>query len=278
MVGNVLELLSGEGWQERLAELNREDLEIVAQHFELEYEVSIRKGVLLLQIYEYVKTVKAGGEQEVKPDKGLLSVEILDRQIALRQMEFEIEKFKAEEREKERQHEIAMRDTGSSSSPPPFPNRSVTPAINLAQALKFVPKFEENNVAEFFVSFERIAARLEWLQEYWTTLIQSKLVGRAQRVYVTLEEDLSSDYESVKAIVLKAYELVPEAYRQRFRNLEKIVLVTWRRSFVIRGMEVYAWRFLPQCVSEPPTLKGTTIAVETILTPRPIAELRLEAV
>ncbi|XP_064110087.1 uncharacterized protein LOC135217927 [Macrobrachium nipponense] len=228
MVVNVLELLSGEGWQERLAELNREDLEIVAQHFELEYEVSIRKGVLLLQIYEYVKTVKAGGEQEVKPDKGLLSVEILDRQIALRQMEFEIEKFKAEEREKERQHEIAMRDTGSSSSPPPSPNRSVTPAINLAQALKFVPKFEENNVAEFFVSFERIAARLEWPQEYWTTLIQSKLVGRAQRVYVTLEEDLSSDYESVKAIVLKAYELVPEAYRQRFRNLEKIVLVTWR--------------------------------------------------
>ncbi|XP_064116443.1 uncharacterized protein LOC135222257 [Macrobrachium nipponense] len=278
MVVNVLELLSGEGWQERLAELNREDLEIVAQHFELEYEVSIRKGVLLLQIYEYVKTVKAGGEQEVKPDKGLLSVEILDRQIALRQMEFEIEKFKAEEREKERQHEIAMRDTGSSSSPPPFPNRSVTPAINLAQALKFVPKFEENNVAEFFVSFERIAARLEWPQEYWTTLIQSKLVGRAQRVYVTLEEDLSSDYESVKAIVLKAYELVPEAYRQRFRNLEKIVLVTWRRSFVIRGMEIYAWRSLPQCVSEPPTLKGTIIAVGTIFIPRHIAELRFEAV
>ncbi|XP_066976776.1 uncharacterized protein [Macrobrachium rosenbergii] len=105
--------------------------------------------------------------------------------------------------------------------PPTSPNRSVTPAINLAQALKFVPQFEENNVAEFFVSFERIAARLEWPQEYWTTLIQSKLVGRAQKVYVTLEEDLSSDYESVKAIVLKAYELVPEAYRQRFRNLQK---------------------------------------------------------
>ncbi|XP_066939693.1 uncharacterized protein [Macrobrachium rosenbergii] len=220
-VVDVLELLSGEGWQERLAELNRDDLIIVAQHFELEYEVSIRKGVLLLQIYEYIKTVKAGGEQEVKSEKGgVVSVEILDRQIALRKVDLEIEKFKAEERERERQHEIAMRGAGP-SSPPTSPNRSVTPAINLAQALKFVPQFEENNVAEFFVSFERIAARLEWPQEYWTTLIQSKLVGRAQKVYVTLEEDLSSDYESVKAIVLKAYELVPEAYRQRFRNLQK---------------------------------------------------------
>ncbi|XP_066988204.1 uncharacterized protein [Macrobrachium rosenbergii] len=65
------------------------------------------------------------------------------------------------------------------------------------------------------------SSEVQWPQEYWTTLIQSKLIGRAQKVYVTLDESLSSDYDNVKAIVLKAYELVPEAYRQRFRNLQK---------------------------------------------------------
>ncbi|XP_069192928.1 protein enabled homolog [Procambarus clarkii] len=31
----------------------------------------------------------------------------------------------------------------------------------------------------------------------------------------------SSDYDAVKKVVLKAYQLVPEAYRQKFRNLKK---------------------------------------------------------
>ena len=55
----------------------------------------------------------------------------------------------------------------------------------------------------------------------WTTLLQCRLVGKAQKVYVTLGEDLSSEYDTVKEIVLKAYKLVPEAYRQKFRELKK---------------------------------------------------------
>ncbi|XP_068213400.1 uncharacterized protein [Palaemon carinicauda] len=55
----------------------------------------------------------------------------------------------------------------------------------------------------------------------WTTLVQCRLKGKSQRVYNTLNEGLSSDYDSVKAIVLKAYDLVPEAYRQKFGNFKK---------------------------------------------------------
>ncbi|XP_068232057.1 uncharacterized protein [Palaemon carinicauda] len=55
----------------------------------------------------------------------------------------------------------------------------------------------------------------------WTTLVQCRLKGKSQRVYNTLNEGLSSDYDSVKAIILKAYDLVPEAYRQKFRNFKK---------------------------------------------------------
>ena len=55
----------------------------------------------------------------------------------------------------------------------------------------------------------------------WTTLLQSRLIGKAQKVYVSLKDDISSDYASVKEIVLKSYKLVPEAYRQKFRDLKK---------------------------------------------------------
>ena len=45
--------------------------------------------------------------------------------------------------------------------------------------------------------------------------------GKAQRVYFALSLEDSRDYEKVKSAVLKAYSLVPEAYRQRFSSLKK---------------------------------------------------------
>ena len=47
------------------------------------------------------------------------------------------------------------------------------------------------------------------------------LKGKAQEVYSALSLEDSSNYEKVKDTILKAYELVPEAYRQKFRNYRK---------------------------------------------------------
>ncbi|XP_039531236.1 uncharacterized protein LOC120481582 [Pimephales promelas] len=52
-------------------------------------------------------------------------------------------------------------------------------------------------------------------------LLQCVLTGRAQEVFSALSLSDCSDYDIVKAAVLKAYELVPEAYRQKFRTLCK---------------------------------------------------------
>ena len=51
--------------------------------------------------------------------------------------------------------------------------------------------------------------------------MQSVLVGKAQDIYGSLSVEQSSNYEHVKEAILKAYELVPEAYRQKFRNYLK---------------------------------------------------------
>jgi len=46
-------------------------------------------------------------------------------------------------------------------------------------------------------------------------------VGKAQEIYAAKSLDQSSDYETVKAAVLNAYELVPEVYPQKFREGRK---------------------------------------------------------
>lgn len=47
------------------------------------------------------------------------------------------------------------------------------------------------------------------------------MVGKAEEVCATLSIDQSLNYDTVKSTVLRAYELVPEAYRQRFRQSQK---------------------------------------------------------
>ena len=44
------------------------------------------------------------------------------------------------------------------------------------------------------------------------------MIGKAREIYTQLSFDHSLDYDKVKELILKAYELVPAAYRQKFRN------------------------------------------------------------
>jgi hypothetical protein len=52
-------------------------------------------------------------------------------------------------------------------------------------------------------------------------LLQSVLIGKAREIFTQLSVDQASYYDMVKELVLKVYELVPEAYRQKFRNCGK---------------------------------------------------------
>ena len=52
-------------------------------------------------------------------------------------------------------------------------------------------------------------------------MLQSCFVGKAAEVYLALSSEQSSDYDIVKKEILKAYELVPKAYRQKFGAYKK---------------------------------------------------------
>jgi len=51
--------------------------------------------------------------------------------------------------------------------------------------------------------------------------LQSILVGKEVEIYLALPMDRSAQYDEVRKAILKTYELVPEAYQQKFRNAKK---------------------------------------------------------
>ena len=69
--------------------------------------------------------------------------------------------------------------------------------------------------------FEKVAENLKWPKEHWPLLLQIVFIGKAREIYSQLSVEQSSSYDTVKEIILKGYELVPEAYRQKFRNCRK---------------------------------------------------------
>ncbi len=99
--------------------------------------------------------------------------------------------------------------------------------FDVCRYLKLVPPFRESEVDAYFVTFERIAMKLRWPKDVWALLLQCSLSGKAQEVSSALPLEQSLDYDTVKAAVLRAYELVPETYRQRFRSHTKAAKQTY---------------------------------------------------
>ena len=94
-------------------------------------------------------------------------------------------------------------------------------SFDVTKHILLVPPFQEKEVDRYFLHFEKVAENLKWPREHWTLLLQSVVMGKAREIYTQLSLEQSSDYDNVKELILKAYELVPEAYRQKFRDCRK---------------------------------------------------------
>ena len=79
----------------------------------------------------------------------------------------------------------------------------------------------ETELEKYLQLFEKVAVNLEWPKKVWPVLLQSVPKGQVQETYSSLCEEESFDYEKVKMAILKAYELVPVAYRQKFHTFRK---------------------------------------------------------
>ena len=88
-----------------------------------------------------------------------------------------------------------------------------------SEATTLLPRFDETNVDGYFRTFESLAAINDWPEAQWLIILYPKFTGKAQRVFNTLEQ--FEDYQTVKNSIIKAHEITPEAYRQKFRGLTK---------------------------------------------------------
>ena len=135
-------------------------------------------------------------EKELDNEREAIRLKVAENQLQLRELEF-----------KARTDNLDLATTGDS--------------FDASRHIRLVPPFVEKDVERYFPHFEKVALTLKWPKDVWPLLIQSVLVGRAQEVYASLSIQQSADYDFVKASILRSYDLVPEAYRQRFRRLRK---------------------------------------------------------
>ena len=101
------------------------------------------------------------------------------------------------------------------------PKQKIEHNSDVTKHIRLVPPFQEKEVDKYFLHFEKVAENLNWPKEHWTLLLQSVLIGKAREIYTQLGVEESHHYETIKELILKGYELVPEAYRQKFRNCKK---------------------------------------------------------
>ena len=144
------------------------------------------------------------------------------------------ERMEMEEREKEKERQIQIErekikfDTELRMKELEMQNMTVKRQplesgvhFDITKHIRLVPPFQEKEVDKYFLHFEKVAENLKWPKEHWTLLLQRFIIGKAREIYTLLTVQQSSSYDTVKELILKAYELVPEAYRQKFRNCKK---------------------------------------------------------
>lgn len=83
---------------------------------------------------------------------------------------------------------------------------------SVVQMIKLLPNFNDRDPDVFFSLFESLAEDRGWNDAERTLLLQSVLEGKAQEAFISLSFENRKIYKVVKEAVLKAYELVPEAY------------------------------------------------------------------
>ena len=194
--------------------LQMRELEIQRQ-IELE-KLRLEQEKLKMEMEERVK------EQERQMQKERMEMEEREKEKE-RQIQIEREKLKfdTEEKERERQFNLRMKELEMQNMTVKRQPLDSGSHFDVTKHIRLVPPFQEKEVDKNFLNFEKVAENLKWPKEHWTLLLQSVIIGKAREIYTQLTVEQSSSYDTVKELILKAYELVPEAYRQKFRNCKK---------------------------------------------------------
>ena len=172
-----------------------------------------------LEREERIRVEQLEREERMQKEKLEMEERIAKEKLLFQEKEKENERL-LQEKEQERQYNLRMKELEMQDKVKPKPLDLGT-HFDVTKHIRLVPPFQEKEVDKYFLHFEKVAENLKWPKEHWTLLLQSVVIGKAREIYTQLSLEQSSDYDKVKEVILKAYELVPEAYRQKFRNCRK---------------------------------------------------------
>ena len=231
--------------------LTRDELVVLARHLEIEPKTSSTKPEIRQLILPELVTKTIVGEEsdektEEKEDTETSTMIVKTRNY---DQEFELEKLKLqmeakrqerehieklekmriekEERERERQEKERERQFELEKLKLQQSNHPIGQSFDVIKNFQAVPSFQEDDVDMFFLHFEKLATNLNWPKDHWTILLQKAFVGKAREIFAQLSVEQSQKYEYVKDVVLRGYQLNPEAYRQKFRNCQRDISQTF---------------------------------------------------
>ena len=217
-----------------LCSLTKPQLKQVVDAVSIECDINAKKVVLQQVLLDYFieeglileQPSTSSNELEIKrlELEHKAQEQRLEQEGRIKLKELELQEKELEMKDKEIQLQIKLKELELMKSTPVSTTESLpatasaTPSFDVSRQVRLVPQFQE--VDKFFLHFEKVATSLHWPPESHTMLLQSVLIGKAREVYSALSVEQSANYEVVKREILKAYELVPEAYRQQFRELK----------------------------------------------------------
>ena len=82
-------------------------------------------------------------------------------------------------------------------------------------------KSADDDITCYLVTFERRAKSQNKPKDDWPRLLEPYLTGKAQKAFHALSEDEKKDFDKIVDIILRHYQLTPEAYRVKFRTASK---------------------------------------------------------
>ena len=210
----------------------KDSLVLIAEHYDVPIVKQAKKQEIKAKVWAGLVEKSVLPEKPSAPSPGP-SEQRLSERILMKQLELESQKIASELKQKELQlnseleikrleegtkRELEMKrlevEGGGSS-------QRGQSGFDVSRNIRMVPPFSEKDVDKYFILFERVATSLKWPKDVWTMLLQCVLIGKARDAYSSLSVDNSLNYDMVKAAVLRAYEMVPEAYRQKFRRFKK---------------------------------------------------------
>ena len=246
----------------RALSLTRDELVVLARHLEIEPKTSSTKPEIRQLILPVLITKNIVGEESDEKTEEKENTETSTMMVKTRNydQEFELEKLKLQmeakrqerehieklekmriekeerERERERQERESARQIQEREKERQFEleklklqqsNHPIGQSFDIIKNFQAVPSFQEDDVDMFFLHFEKLATNLNWPKDHWTILLQKAFVGKAREIFAQLSVEQSQKYEYVKDVVLRGYQLNPEAYRQKFRNCQRDISQTF---------------------------------------------------